>query len=104
MTTPESSTLALRVADTDDAVALRRLAALDDSAPLEGPVMLALVDGQAVAALSLSDDRIVANPFLPTADAVALLGMRVAQLRRPLGRRRILWPPRPPRLPRLRAA
>ena len=94
MTTPENSTLALRVADADDAPAVRRLAALDDAAPLEGPVMVALVNGEAVAAISLSDERVVANPFVPTADIVALLGMRIGQLRRPRSRRRIVWPPR----------
>lgn len=94
MTPPENSTLALRIAHTDDTQAVRRLAALDDSSPLAGPVMLALVDGEAVAAASLSDERVVANPFLPTADAVALLGLRVAQLRWRPARRRILWPPR----------
>jgi hypothetical protein len=95
MTTSENSTLALRVADTDDAPVLHRLAALDDAPPLEGPVMVALVDGEAVAALSLSDGRVVANPFVPTADAVTLLGLRASQLRRrPRPRRRMLWPPR----------
>jgi hypothetical protein len=56
--------------------------------------MLALVDGEAVAAASLSEERVVANPFLPTADAVALLDLRISQLRRARARRRILWPPR----------
>jgi hypothetical protein len=91
---PQSSTLALRMAHPEDDRDVRRLAALDSSSPLEEPVMLALVDGEAVAAVSLSDERVVANPFLPTADAVALLDMRIAQLRRPRLRRRIVWPPR----------
>jgi hypothetical protein len=94
MTPRQTSTLALRMAHADDDGDVRRLAALDSSPPLEEPVMLALADGEAVAAMSLSDKRVVANPFLPTADAVALLDMRIAQLRRPRLRRRVVWPPR----------
>ena len=94
MTSRQNSTLALRMADHDEAGLVRRLADLDSSDPLEEPVLLALVDGEPVAAVSLSDERIVANPFLPTADAVALLGLRISQLRRARGRRRMIWPPR----------
>jgi len=96
MTSSNDHTLALRVADDDDAPAVRRLAALDDARPLRGEVLLALVDGEAVAATSLSDGRVVANPFVRTADTVTLLSLRAAQLAgRPSARRRI---------PRLRAA
>ncbi len=95
MTTSNDHTLALRFADDDDALAVRRLAALDDAPPLRGEVLLALVDGEAVAAMSLSDGRVVANPFLPTAETVTLLSLRASQLS---GR------PAPRRLARLRAA
>ncbi len=89
MITSNDHTLALRVAGDDEAPMVRRLAALDDAPPLQGPVLLALVDGEAVAATSLSDGRVVANPFLPTADTVSLLSMRASQLsERPAGRRR----------------
>jgi hypothetical protein len=94
-TTPNNHTLALRVAGDDDAPAVRRLAALDDAPPLQGPVLLALVDDVAVAATSLSDGRVVANPFLRTADTVSLLSMRASQLSEHPARRRV---------PRLRAA
>ena len=62
------------------------------------------LDGEPVAAASLSDGRTVANPFLPTADVVALLSMRARQLRRRDTPRlpatdRLRW-----RAPRLRAA
>jgi len=80
---------------------VRRLADLDDAPPLRGEVLLALVDGEAVAALSLSDGRVVANPFLPTADTVSVLALRASQLSRRRARR---WLPGVPRLPRLRAA
>jgi hypothetical protein len=95
MTTSHDHTLALRVADDGDVLAVRRLAALDDAPPLRGQVLLALVDGEAVAAASLSDGRVVANPFVPTAATVTLLSLRASQLSGPPARRR---------LPRLRAA
>jgi hypothetical protein len=89
----------LRPARLDDGAALTQLAALDDAPPLEGPVLLAVVGGQTVAALALDDGRVVANPFVPTAHAVTLLRLRAAHLSRvsPRRRRRI-------RLPRLRLA
>ncbi len=74
------STVALRHAHDDEADVVRRLARLDDSPPLEGDVLLAFVDGAPVAALSLSDWRVVANPFVHTADVVTLLGVRASQL------------------------
>jgi hypothetical protein len=91
----QNPTVALRIASDDDAPAVRRLAALDDSPPLKGKVLLALVDDEAVAAASLSDGRVVANPFVPTSDTVTLLSMRASQLSERPARRR---------LPRLRAA
>ena len=94
-TTPHNPTLALRIARDDEAFMVRRLAALDDAPPLKGEVLLALVDGEPVAATSLGDGRVVANPFVRTAETVRLLSMRAAQLSEPPARRR---------LPRLRAA
>jgi hypothetical protein len=94
-TSSNDQTLAIRVADDEDALAVRRLAALDDAPPLRGDVLLALVDGEAVAATSLSDGRVVANPFIRTADTVTLLSLRAAQLSERPARRR---------LPRLHAA
>jgi hypothetical protein len=87
----------LRPARPADAAAVRRLAALDDALELEGPVLLAIVNGEAVAALAVDDGRAVANPFVPTAHAVSLLRIRAAHLSGPRRRRRI-------HLPRLRWA
>ena len=73
MSTPVLPTLSLRWAGpTDDAV-LRRLAQLDSTRSLSHPVVLAERDGVAVAALSVADDGVAADPFEPTAEAVALL-------------------------------
>jgi hypothetical protein len=87
MTAKDKSTVALRVAHPDESNLVRRLADLDDAPMLDGGVLLALVDGRAVAALSLTDGRIVADPFVPTAEAVALLTLRASQLCTPRARR-----------------
>jgi hypothetical protein len=89
----------LRPARADDEATVRRLAALDEAPELEGPVLLAVVGGKAVAALALDDGRVVANPFEPTAHAVSLLRLRASHVSHisPRRRRRI-------RLPRVRFA
>ena len=65
--------ITIRQATTADAFALRRLAALDDRAALHGDVLIAEQAGEIRAALSVEDDRTVANPFAPTATLVELL-------------------------------
>jgi hypothetical protein len=82
----------LRLADASDASAVHRLEALDESAPLAGRILLAVRDDEVVAALSLTDGQVAANPFVPTADAVALLRLRAAHLGQPEGRVRRRWP------------
>lgn len=70
-TTP---TITIRPAYADDELALSRLAALDsaDVVPAR-PLLLAEVDGELRAALSLRDGSNIADPFFPTADLLALL-------------------------------
>ena len=63
----------LRAARPEDADHLDRLARLDSSRPLTGPVLVAEQDGVMRVALSLSTGRAVADPFAPTQDLVALL-------------------------------
>jgi hypothetical protein len=102
MSSSHNPIVSLRVAHDDEADVVRRIAELDNSRPPAGEVLLALVDGEAVAARSLSDGRVVANPFVRTADAVALLGIRAAQLsgsselERARARRRLVQIPRRP--------
>ena len=86
----------LRIAGVDDERVVGDLAALDDAAAPEGEVLLALIDGEAVAALSLRDGHVVANPFVHTAAAVALLRLRAKHVssRRPRRRRRFILRPR----------
>jgi hypothetical protein len=76
----ELGDLTLRFAFPDDQVVLARLAALDSSEPPPQPVLIAEVDGEPRAALSLADGRVVADPFRFTLPLVALLRARAAQL------------------------
>ncbi len=65
--------LTIRPARPQDSADLARLAALDSATPLRGDVLLAETRGRPVAALSLVDGRAVADPFTPTAPALAAL-------------------------------
>jgi hypothetical protein len=78
-----TESIVLRLATDVDAPTVRRLAALDDAPRLSGPVLLALVDGEPVAALALDDGRVVADPFRLTAHAVALLRLHAPHLTPP---------------------
>lgn len=81
--TTGGAALVLRSAHRSDGPALRRLALLDDAAPLAGAVLLAEQDGELRAAISLHSGRVVADPFRRTADIVALLRARAALLHAP---------------------
>ena len=67
--------ISIRQATTEDAFALRRLAALDDSRPLTGTVLIAEEAGEMRAAISVDDGRAIANPFARTAELVDMLRM-----------------------------
>ena len=73
MTTATNSSIVLRRADSSDAAALERLAQLDSKRLPAGPHLVAERDGVLVAALAQSSGVAVADPFVPTADAVDLL-------------------------------
>jgi hypothetical protein len=75
----------VRFAHPDEAGTLRRLAELDDAPELAGEVLVATIDADVVAAVSLDDGRVVANPFVLTSDAVELLRRTATAL---AGRRR----------------
>ena len=90
-----TQTLSIRPASQDDAVAIARLAALDSAEAPAGETLLAIVDGQPLAALSLASGAVVADPFAPTADLVVMLRQRAALLggsgtRAPRARRALL--------------
>jgi hypothetical protein len=71
----------IRKATVADAAALDRLAALDSQRPLSGPLLVAEIDGSPAAAISLSDGRVIADPFQLTAIARQGLRMRADALR-----------------------
>ena len=71
----------IRQAREDDAAVLADLAALDAATPLRGAALVAVVEGRVWAAHSLEDDRVIADPFVPSAEAAGLLRLRARQLR-----------------------
>jgi len=75
-----TSPIAIRRSAPGDGDRIRLLARLDDRRMPAGPCLVAEVDGELVAALSLVTGSAVSDPFLATADAVALLQLRAAQL------------------------
>ena len=79
--TTASHGVTVRLAEGHDALALRRLAALDSADVPRAPTLLAEVDGQAVAALPVLGGRAIADPFSRTAALVAMLELRAMQLR-----------------------
>ena len=84
-------TISIRLATPDDEPALARLAALDSRTVPAGQVLLAERDGELQAALSLAGGATLADPFVPTAELLALLRVRATRLA-----------PRPPLSQRLR--
>jgi hypothetical protein len=93
--TTSPNALTLRLALAEDAPALHTLAELDEEPELSSQVLLALLDGEAVAALSLDDGRVVSNPFVATSDAVTMLRHRAGHLvGRALRKQRRGWRPR----------
>ena len=74
--------LTLRLATSADRPALARLADLDQAERPAEPVLLGVVMARPVAALSLSDGRVIADPFCRTAELIELLRLRARQLSR----------------------
>jgi len=79
--------LTLRHALPADAESIDDLSAMEEVV-LHAPVMVAVREDRVVAALSLADGTVAADPFVRTADAVALLRMRARQERRHSARSR----------------
>ena len=70
----------IRHAFPDDGLALLRLASLDSREPPAQPVLVAEVDGELRAALSLRDGGAIADPFHRTQSLIDLLEARATQL------------------------
>jgi hypothetical protein len=77
---PPEAPVTLRFARPDDASELAHLAQLDSAAAPAPPALLGELSGRLVAALSLADGRVLADPFVPTAAVVELLRARARQL------------------------
>lgn len=74
------ATVTLRFACFDDAPDLLRLAQLDSAEPVREPILVGEVSGRMVAALSLADGRVIADPFVLCMGMVELLRARARQL------------------------
>jgi hypothetical protein len=86
----DMNALTIRPATAADATALDRLAQLDSRELPAAPHLLAESGGNLIAAISTRDGDAVADPFVRSADTVALLRRRAGQLRaEPKPRRRI---------------
>jgi hypothetical protein len=73
--------ISIRFAAPTDADEVRRLAQLDSAGSPHGETLVAEVDGHIRAALPLTGDHAIADPFEPSAELVSLLELRARQLR-----------------------
>lgn len=71
----------VRLASERDAQAVRELAELDGSRPLIEPVLIGEIQGRPAAAISLTDGRVVADPFQATSHLTPILRLRADALR-----------------------
>jgi hypothetical protein len=76
----DANAYVIRRAGESDEGTLRRLAALDSQRPLHGTVLIGELDGRAGAAVSVDDQRVVADPCQPTATLVTFLRLRARSL------------------------
>lgn len=89
-----SSSFVIRAATEDDSQALQELAAEGGNEPLEGDILVGEIAGRPAAAISLKDERVVADAFGIFLGLAAQLRMRARALRAaehsPVLRRRIV--------------
>jgi hypothetical protein len=88
-TTSATEAVLIRRATPADSAGIRTLALLDDKRMPTGPFLVGEIDGELVAARSLSTGTVVADPFRLTSDIVAMLRVRGDQVgvQEPHGRR-----------------
>lgn len=72
-----SHAVTIRAAHPTDHEALRRLAERDSARPIQEPAVVAQVDGELRAAVSVRTGDAVADPFHPTAELVDLLHLHM---------------------------
>jgi hypothetical protein len=78
---PTDSPITIRAARPQDVEAMRRLAQRDSRAVPDGELLIALVDGEARAAISLANGETIADPFHRTQELVGMLTLRGSRLR-----------------------
>jgi hypothetical protein len=78
---PTGTSITIRAAGPEDVEALHRLAQRDSRPVPEGRLLVALVDGEARAAISLASGETIADPFHPTEELVGMLTLRGSSLR-----------------------
>jgi hypothetical protein len=71
----------IRQATEADEAALHRLAELDSQRPFSGPALIGEIEGRPAAAISLFEERVIADPFQPTEPLKQLLRIRLGALR-----------------------
>jgi hypothetical protein len=82
MTTATPEHITIRRAQSADGESLLRLAQLDSRRlPPPGTFLIAEVDGEPRAAVTLESDEVIADPFRPSADLVEMLRLRAARIR-----------------------
>jgi hypothetical protein len=89
-----TTTMTIRYATADDALALARLSALDSSTVPAGPLLLGEVDGELWAAAGVHGGAAIADPFRPSGPLVELMQARARQLLGEPAPRRRRWLPR----------
>jgi hypothetical protein len=75
--------ITIRIAREEDLPALRLVAARDSARLPETPLLVGLVGGEYVAAMSATSGEVVADPFRRTAELVTMLDVRRRQLHGP---------------------
>jgi hypothetical protein len=70
----------IREALPGDSNALDQLAELDSTRPLRRPALVAEVGGELWAAVSVAEQRVIADPFRPSGELGYLLSQRARQL------------------------
>ncbi|HEX2125880.1 MAG TPA: hypothetical protein VHF45_04895 [Thermoleophilaceae bacterium] len=88
-----TESITIRHTTEADREALRRLAELDGGHAPGGRVLIALADGEPIAAVGVDDGRAVADPFRYALDVVRTLSVRAEQERGDGFRRRLRWRP-----------
>jgi hypothetical protein len=78
---PTGTSITIRAAGPEDVEALHRLAQRDSRPVPEGELLIALVDGEPRAAISLASGETIADPFHRTEELVGMLTLRGSRLR-----------------------